>query len=411
MKKKWLLILMLIAAFLGLSGSVTAEIIPFASHEGVVWFQNEESKKFGLKNPTGKIIIPPTFDGATPFFNGMAVVMNDHLCGVIDKSGNIILPLCFQEIDIMDSNIFAAKDWAFQLYSMDGLLMSDEEFEYYDKVSSYYIISTGGVSGVIDTRGNVWLDQEWLRIRNISKNGWADVADEEGMFNYIQLNGSMMFSEMLEYVTAFSGGFGGIIQRPNDTVCFVNEDGTIIRHTEFYNVDNTNVEGCFKVNGNGTKGLYFPLHDTFINISADEYFEATENRIIVKLNGKWGVSDDHGSLIVPNIYECVDYVSDGIFAAKEENGSLILLDMQGKRIGDLELKMVSYFSEGLLGCQEAQSGLLGFVDTKGVWVIPPIFQTEYPAVFENGVCCINENNRLLYIDHEGGIISYYSDAM
>lgn len=383
--KKTYVFILLITSLLIINLNTTAEQISFAPYNGVVWFLDEDNGKLGLKDMAGNVIIHPSFDGASPFINDLAIVENDQLQGVIDKTGKVILPICFQQIDIIDSNIVAGNDGFFQLYSQNGVLLSDEEFEYYDKINGYYIISTGGVSGIISSMGKTILNQEWLRIRNISENGWIDVADDEAMFNYLNIDGKLMFPEMLEYVTAFSGGYGGILQFQNDNVCFVNEEGVIVRETDFYEVDDTNIPGLFKVYGDGVQGIYNPQDDCFINIPADRFFAVSEEAYIVEINKKWGVMDKRCSLFIPDIYMNIEYINDGFFAAKKDTGLIILLDQQGKQIGNLEFQDVFLFSEGLLGCIDQESNLLGFVDAGGNWVIAPEFHSESFSIFKNGV--------------------------
>ena len=407
--KKTYVLLLLIASLLIMNLNSTAEQISFAPYDYVVWFLDEDNGKLGLKDMEGNVIIHPSFDGASPFINNLAVIENDQLYGVIDKTGKVILPICFQQIDMIESNIIAGNDGFFQLYSQNGVLLSDEEFEYYDKINGYYIISTGGVSGIIDSMGKTILNQEWLRIRNISENGWIDVADDEAMFNYLNINGTLMFPEMIEYVTAFSGGYGGILQFQNDNVCFVNEEGVIVRETDFYKVDDTKIPGLFKAYGDGVQGIYNPQDDCFINIPADRFFAVSEEAYIVEINKKWGVMDKHCSLFIPNIYMNIEYINDGIFAAQKDTGLIILLDQQGKQISNLEFQAVYRFSEGLLGCIDQESNLLGFVDAGGNWVIAPEFHSEYFTMFKNGVCDIHGKDRVYYIDNQGRIISYSSN--
>lgn len=407
--KKTYVFILLITSLLIINLNTTAEQISFAPYNGVVWFLDEDNGKLGLKDMAGNVIIHPSFDGASPFINDLAIVENDQLQGVIDKTGKVILPICFQQIDIIDSNIVAGNDGFFQLYSQIGVLLSDEEFEYYDKINGYYIISTGGVSGIISSMGKTILNQEWLRIRNISENGWIDVADDEAMFNYLNIDGKLMFPEMLEYVTAFSGGYGGILQFQNDNVCFVNEEGVIVRETDFYEVDDTNIPGLFKVYGDGVQGIYNPQDDCFINIPADRFFAVSEEAYIVEINKKWGVMDKRCSLFIPDIYMNIEYINDGIFAAQKDTGLIILLDQQGKQIGNLEFQAVYRFSEGLLGCIDQESNLLGFMDTEGNWVIAPEFHSESFSIFKNGVCGIHGKDRYYYIDNQGRVISYSSN--
>ena len=64
-----------------MNSNSTAEQITYAPYDGVAWFLNEENGKLGLTDMAGNVIIHPSFDGASPFINNLAVIENDQLYG------------------------------------------------------------------------------------------------------------------------------------------------------------------------------------------------------------------------------------------------------------------------------------------------------------------------------------------
>ena len=74
-------------------------------------FRMKNNDKIGFADTSGTIVIEPQYDFALPFKNGKAVVCNGckkgsgftqqgGKCGVIDKKGNIVVPLIYSSIDV-----------------------------------------------------------------------------------------------------------------------------------------------------------------------------------------------------------------------------------------------------------------------------------------------------------------------
>jgi len=58
--------------------------------EGLVAVKSSNSEKYGYMDKEGKMIIPPQYDDAMPFRNGLAFVEKDGAYSFIDKSGNVV---------------------------------------------------------------------------------------------------------------------------------------------------------------------------------------------------------------------------------------------------------------------------------------------------------------------------------
>ena len=67
------------------------------------------------------------------------------------------------------------------------------------------------------------------------------------------------------------------------------------------------------------------------------------------------------------------------------------------------------FSEGLAPYQDPKRGLTGFIDTKGHWAIPPLYQVAWE--FEHGLARVarteedRRDYRYLFLDHSGQVVA------
>src|SRR5690606_2953533 len=61
-------------------------------------FKDLNEKKWGYKDETGAIIIPPKYDWASKFSEGLALVELNRKSGFIDKTGAVIIPLEYDAV-------------------------------------------------------------------------------------------------------------------------------------------------------------------------------------------------------------------------------------------------------------------------------------------------------------------------
>lgn len=68
----------------------------YSYNEGLCPWWDEESGLWGYVDGDGQWVIPPQWDGAAPFHRGQAIVSSKDQCGVIDTSGNLVMPLALR---------------------------------------------------------------------------------------------------------------------------------------------------------------------------------------------------------------------------------------------------------------------------------------------------------------------------
>ena len=74
--------------------------------------------RFGLKNASDKIILSPVYNTIGPFKNGQAIVLKDKKMGIVNQSGNFVLPLKYDKIENQSrtqASFFSKNNHVFEL--------------------------------------------------------------------------------------------------------------------------------------------------------------------------------------------------------------------------------------------------------------------------------------------------------
>ena len=117
---------------------------------------------------------------------------------------------------------------------------------------------------------------------------------------------------------------------------------------------------------------------------------------IVRLNGKWGMINTEGKVVIPLKYDCVDYFSEGLAYVKL-NGKYGFVDTTGKVVIPLKYDSVGKFDEGLASV--FLNGKRGFVDKTGKEVVPPKYDFIYD--FVEGLAKVRLYDKFGFIDVTG----------
>ena len=150
-----------------------------------------EGAKCGLKDKTGKVVVPAVYGTLLPnFWEGMIAAMNDKKWGIIDKTGNEIIPLIFDDVG--------------RLY--DGLAL----------------VKLNGKSGFFDQTGKEIIPLIYDAVGNFSDG--AALAQLNGKWGFIDRTGK----EIVPFIYGFIGTFSEDLanaMNSNDKWGFIDKTG------------------------------------------------------------------------------------------------------------------------------------------------------------------------------------------
>ena len=118
---------------------------------------------------------------------------------------------------------------------------------------------------------------------------------------------------------------------------------------------------------------------------------------------KYGFIDKRGKYIVGKKFDSAEVFADG-FALVRIGDEHSFIDKTGAKLADrVFANSTRSFSEGLASVEDPKSGLFGYIDSRGIDVVPPQFRSTMP--FSDGRAVVsNSKGRYGYVDKSGKLV-------
>src|SRR5574344_350007 len=312
--------------------------------------------KYGYKSSDGTILIEPRFDDGVGCFgidsynhSEYAPVSLNGKCGMINESGNIIIPFEYQEVCHLFDDFFAVrkelpeKKWSYGVIKPDGTVIVPFEYKMITKVGHFFECFKEANSSRIythtlfDTRGNIY---------KYSQEKYPVVYNSNGEMIY---DGSAIYSE-----------YDYLVVNKNDKYGIINKDGKQI-----------------------------------VEIEYEDVIIASPNRFIVRRNDgdswSFGVVDSQTNIIIDFIYKYISSYNGAFFDCFRESESTLLKDSRHSR------ERYSYYDEK----QELWLNSIG----------EEIYQGEAKVLSEDLLAC-NKDGKKAVINQKGNkIVNFLYDTI
>jgi hypothetical protein len=138
-----------------------------------------------------------------------------------------------------------------------------------------------------------------------------------------------------------------------------------------------------------------------ISISCNNHYqykkEIQEGLFLTKVDGKFGLVDTAGNILIPNEYDTLDFFGSKGYSVKE--GKMGLIDREGKIIIPNEYELLDFTgsSDGV----SVKDGKVGRIDMFGNIIIP----NEYESIEWNGSIGISvKDGKSGIIDRKGNVL-------
>lgn len=283
----------------------------------------------------------------------------------------------------------------------DGMFVSMSDFSKQGIAFEKRLFKAGGDEQVKCNFVNYSLDE-------VTPSSWDD-----NEMRYYNFNGDM---EYIPYTTSI----------PSDTLIIMDSKFKKVAEVkgvsieDEYNDMGAYQEGLIKVKANN--GLF-----GFVNGKGEWVIEPVYQDVnsfesgvaAVEIDGLWGGIDTNGNIVIePKYLSDFRYIGDGDIALVEgDEDKFWYIDKAGNRINDIDyspLECQYFYSDGLAYVKDAKTGLYGFVDKTGKYVLEPQFVSA--KWFENGLAAVSQivDGKELYgcINQKGElVIDYQFEAL
>jgi WG containing repeat len=325
----------------GINAAWTDRLFPIFVREG----RSRKRYKAGYIDCLGNIVIPPTFQHAYPFRNGVATVQQNGLWGAINPNGEFVIPAMYTG----------------PLIFTEGLASFSA-----GHVNAPY------KAGVMSLTGEILIKPRYRSISHFS-GGLACVYTGE-LYGYIDRSGNQVIPPFFEDARSFSEGVAAV--KINGAWGYIHPDASTAIPMRFIcdrGMAGPFREGRARVARKGRWGHINPEGKFVVEPRFDMAYEFSEGMAEVSLGKRTGYVNPAGELVVPPSFLRGQRFSEGLAAVHTGSGEA------HRTLAD--------------ACE------IGFIDATGKFVITPRFFIA--GGFQGGLCLTETEKDLLYVDRTG----------
>lgn len=307
-------------------------------------------REYGYIDSSGTFVIPPAYEWAKPFSEGLAIVMLDRVVGYIDETARMVIPPQFEFVgNFQDGRAMVFKDEAYALIDSVGAFVVP--------FGKYYAISSK------------------------SHDGLAAVRTHSGKWGFIDLDGNVVIEPRFDTANLFFHERAPVLL--NNKWGFINHAGAFVVEPTYEEasvfceglaVVRTSRQGPFQIiNTDG--------HLVVNDLRFDELSGFSEGKAIFKRDGAYG---------------CIDKTGQILFGPSKEWSTIFRFCKGRACFGRPSLSLTSAST-----IEEDQ--LFGFLDEFGREVIPA--QYSQGGDFIEEWCLVEATGyHACYINREGQIM-------
>jgi hypothetical protein len=265
---------------------------------------------FGYIDKTGEMVIPPLYDDATLFGEGLASVQVDGAWGCIDPAGNMVIAPQYEE----------------PVYFSEGLAA----------------VLVDGHRGYIDKTGRMVIPAEYADAGDFAE-GLAPVR-EKHTYGYIDRTGTMVIPDRFGDAYPFSDGLA--LVWAGTLYGYIDKSGEYVIAPQFADAWDFH-EGLAAVQRDQRWGYVDKAGKEVIPSDYDEAGDFHEGLAAVKQGLHWGFVDKAGSEVIPITYLDASYFDGGLAPVQRNDGLWGYLDPSERWAIAPRYKGATEFYEGL----------------------------------------------------------------
>ena len=325
-------------------------------------YSKKDSLTYGFFNNKDEIVIKANYTYASDFFNGKSNIIKDSISGILFKDNT--------------KKMFPEYDATFWHKSDLGLVIKDNKY------------------GFINTKGKIIIALDYEDAFPFF-NGYASVK-KNGKWNYINEKGKLLFKDYIicDYrpIIDNKAVFMKDSIKVEKTKIIMSENGSRTFVEFLNNIEKIQFkEGLIGING---EIIIDPIYDEISGYFQDGFMR-------VRNDGKTGIIDEKGKLIIPVEYDDISDLKNGLLLAQKEN-QWGMIDLQNQIIIPFDYDKIRYFNNDLALVNKKNK--IGYINIKNEMVIA--FQYDYNLFgdFNNGLALVKKDGKFGFINKKNEII-------
>ncbi len=362
-------------------------------------YRDEVSKKYGVLDMYGQMILSAKYDSIFPFKEGRAMIFQGAKVGFVDSLGTEVVSAKYQGGTSFSEGLAA--------------VVSDNKAGYIDRMGNEIIspkydggghfkeglarVMLNKKLGYIDLKGNEVIPpiydnganfQEGLAVIMVNnKIGYIDRAGNEIVPPKYENAGDFQKGIAVVYL----GGKMGLIDKTGKELISPRFEGIYDKYRDILVVkikmDNRMLHGYISSAGKELTPV------KYTNDLGSENFRHGLARVCV--DSLCGLVDKNGVEVLPIIYKTIGYFDDGRHAVVKRDGKYGTIDTLGKEIiKPLYEASFKFDKEGYASVK--RNGKYGMIDRTGKEVVKPVY--DYVSSFDDGYAKVSVAGKYGIVD-------------
>lgn len=353
-----------------------------------IWYEEnvlkvEKDGKYGLINLDGNEVLSCTYDKIETIkgVKNSLLIQKDNLYGLVNASGNIIIDTNYKEIsaltnDYRNGYIVKNSEDNFGIIGIDKDQILDCKYSDIKHVfgNEMYVVKENGTWKVVTKGENEKFDISYNDVKSI--NGQNLVIADNGKYGIIGTDKKEKVKIEYQYIEyVFSDYY---IAKKDNKFGVINSNGETLVQLEYDSLQFDNDADClvgtksddenkYLIDRNldvKLKGKNYTVHDGYIRINIDdEYkfynlkFEEKTNRdvysnntlYVAKNDGKYGLVNKDGTLVVGYQYEDIKEQNEYGFVAVKKDGKWGVIDQYGNVVVEPKYELSDVLNISVIG--------------------------------------------------------------
>jgi hypothetical protein len=384
------------------SGASYAQMDYWNSDQNFGYTLVQKDNKFGLLDDQNRLIVPIKYESIANYSDSVAVIKSNHKFGCIDKYGEEVIEPLYDDLQLLSPlYLIAAKGDFFGLIDINQNIIIP--FRYHDIEvfnDSLYLVELNGYFGLCDLSGREIMSPEFNDVHFITEHMVLTIRN--GVKEYYIFTNDNLTALPYENIGNFKSDTALAVY--NDHLFFIDRQGQML--TDELKITSVYTLGiqhkCVQINGS------YALLDMDYNWITTTYDKITgTGPFNVWINGKQGVLDNNGKVIIPAAYDKIELgEKKDTFYITEIDGLKGLFTQSGKLLVEPKYDRIDLSDRSVNRIPVLNDGKWGFIDLQGTEVITCLYsQTgEYrpsKRKKEGLVAPVRKNHHWVLIDQYG----------
>jgi hypothetical protein len=292
----------------------TVEVVPEELRKPRQLFPVPQGMTWGYIDEAGQMFLPPVFEFADCFSQGLAAVLTEDGFGYIDMTGRFkVKPGYDHAAAFSDGLGRVLSDSVYGFVDLEGRLVVEPHYDEALQFSSgMAAVAEDGKWGFIDRAGNLAISLRFRDARSPSE-GLAAVR-QGGSWGFIDAMANWELLPQYEWARSFRGGLACVAEHLGDDprYGFINKDGQFKVSADYEAATGFFSEGLAAVKKDGQWGFVDQAGAVRVQFKYDAAADFSEGLAAVRTGELWGYMTKTGALAIEPCFDQADPFKDGL---------------------------------------------------------------------------------------------------